>query len=49
MGHILTGRHWVKGYRPSVMDLITTVVRLLQRDISGLVKIALGELELVKL
>ena len=32
-----------------VTDLITAVVRLLQRDINGLVKIALRELELVKL
>ena len=32
-----------------VTDLITAVVRLLQRDINGLVKTALGELELVKL
>ena len=32
-----------------VTDLITVVVRLLQRDINGLVKTALGELELVKL
>ena len=33
----------------SVTDLITAVVRLLRRDINGLVKIALEELELVKL
>ena len=32
-----------------VTDLITAVVQLLRRDINGLVKIALGELELVKL
>ena len=32
-----------------VTDLITAVVRLLQKDINGLVKTALGELELVKL
>ena len=32
-----------------VTDLITIVVRLLRRDINGLVKTALGELELVKL
>ena len=31
-----------------VTDLITAVVRLLRRDINGLVKIALRELELVK-
>ena len=33
----------------SVTDLITAVVWLLRRDINGLVKIALGELKLVKL
>ena len=33
----------------SVTDLITVVVQLLQKDINRLVKIALGELELVKL
>ena len=32
-----------------VTDLILAVVRLLKRDINGLVKTALGELELVKL
>ena len=32
-----------------VTDLITAVVRLLRRDINGLVEIALGELKLVKL
>ena len=32
-----------------VTDLITTIVQLLQRDINGLVKTALGELKLVKL
>ena len=32
-----------------VTDLITAVVQLLQRDINGLVKTALGKLELVKL
>jgi len=32
-----------------VTDLITVVVQLLRRDINRLVKIALGELELVKL
>ena len=32
-----------------VTDLIIVVVRLLQRDINGLVKTALGELGLVKL
>ena len=31
-----------------VTDLITTVVRLLRRDINRLVEIALGELALVK-
>ena len=31
-----------------VIDLIIIVVQLLQRDINGLVKIALGELGLVK-
>ena len=31
------------------MDLILAVVRLLRTDINGLVKVALGELELVKL
>ena len=33
----------------NVTDLITAVVRLLQRDINGLVEAALGELELVEL
>ena len=33
----------------SVTDLITAVVRLLQRDINGLVKTALRKLEPVKL
>ena len=32
-----------------VTDLIMAVVRLLRRDINGLVKIALGELKLVEL
>jgi len=31
------------------MDLITAVVRLLRRDINGLVETALGELGLVEL
>ena len=36
-------------YNLNVTDLITAAVRLLRRDINGLVKTALGELELVKL
>ena len=35
-------------YIGNVTDLITAVVRLLQRDINGLVETALGELKLVK-
>ena len=33
----------------NITDLITVVVQLLRRDINGLVKTALGELEPVKL
>ena len=39
-----SGRRYIQ----SVTDLITAVVRLLRRDMNGLVKTALGELELVK-